>query len=150
MDDYNKFIDCDGRVRGLSAIAGIDPPSVGQTIRGHKLRGYTQLPLRQLSLRGYICIPVEWLDRMNGFRAAVTAMSKSANSENIWQLFPKGPPEDSDLVDVVVRLDAAKGSAASDNEIARKYTGESKDSFPKAQKILARIRMGKKRGKINL
>lgn len=70
--------------------------------------------------------------------------------ENIAKLFPHGIPNDSDIVDLVVRLDSAKGTDATQLETARAFTKEAKGSDPKAKKLLARIRMLKTRGKLNL
>lgn len=81
-------------------------------------------------------------------------MSKITTSvvdeENIRKLFPNGVPNDSDIVDLVVRLDSARGGKLSMSAIARKYTGEQLGSDPKAKKLLARIRMMQTRGNLNL
>ncbi|MCA9125016.1 MAG: hypothetical protein H6822_19730 [Planctomycetaceae bacterium] len=83
-------------------------------------------------------------------RMAPVLVDPVANEENVRKLFPQGVPDDSEVVDVVVRLDAARGTGKSKSEIAREYTGETSPNDEKAKKILARIRMLRNRGKLNL
>ena len=74
----------------------------------------------------------------------------SANEKNTNKFFPDGVPDDPDLVDLAVRLDAAKGSGKRQLDVARELTGEAPGSDPKAKRLLARIRMMRQRGKLNL
>lgn len=68
------------------------------------------------------------------------APANGANGANTSRLFPKGLPEDQQIVDLVVRLDAGKGRGMSWNEIAREFTGETLGRQNRAQSLLTRIR----------
>lgn len=72
------------------------------------------------------------------------------NEANIKKLFPDQIPADPDIIDLVVRLDNARGTDVSYASIAREMTGETAGNDPKAKKLLARIRMLRKRGQLNL
>ena len=78
----------------------------------------------------------------------------SANCANHSALFPNGVPKDSDIVDLVVRLNSehakAKTERKSDNEVAREFTNEPKGGDVKAKRLLARIRKMKRKGDIIL
>lgn len=74
----------------------------------------------------------------------------SANEKNGSKFFPGGVPDDSNLVDLAVRLDAAKGNGKTQLEVAREFTGETLGNDTKAKRLLARLRMMKTRGKFNL
>jgi hypothetical protein len=76
--------------------------------------------------------------------------AERANRANSSKLFPGGVPVNADIVDLVVRLDAAKGSSKSQNEIAREFTGESPDNDARAQSLLSQIRRLKRKGHITL
>ena len=69
---------------------------------------------------------------------------------NVQKLFPNSVPDDPDIRDLALRLNAAKGSGKSQAEIAREITGEAISNDPIAQALLARIRMLRNRGKLNL
>jgi hypothetical protein len=73
-----------------------------------------------------------------------------ANSANTARLFPGGVPENPDIVDLVVRLDAAKGGNKSQNTIAREFTNESPSNDQRAQSLLSQIRRLKREGRITL
>ncbi len=68
-----------------------------------------------------------------------------ADSADERKFFPKGVPDDTEVVDVVTLLINARDDGRSMNEIAREYTGETKDHFPKAKRILGRIQKGRHR-----
>lgn len=70
--------------------------------------------------------------------------------ENRQKLFPKGVHKNPDIVDLVVRLDAAKGTDQKAIAVARSITGEPAENCPKAKKLLAHIRVLKKRRQVNL
>lgn len=74
----------------------------------------------------------------------------NANNANNSRLFPGGFPENADIRDLVCKLDAAKQSEKSDNEIAREFTGETKGHDKKAKSLLSQIRRLKREGKVNL
>jgi hypothetical protein len=114
-------------------------------------------------------IEYEALDGMNAWDIYQTAMtlleerglgingrndsnteSKSRDLANTKKLFPMGVPENTEIVDVAVRIDAAKGSGKSERQIAREYTSESKGNMPRAQSILSQIRRMKRQGRVNL
>ena len=97
----------------------------------------------------------EMLDVANQIKSAIQAdmiePTVRANEQLVRaRLFPQGPPEDSDIVDLVLRLDSGRGGELTMNEIARKFTGESAGNDSKAMKLLARIRKMKLKGLINL
>jgi hypothetical protein len=74
-----------------------------------------------------------------------TATSEAIRADRS-PLFPKGVPEDSDLVDLVTRLDAAKGSGKSWNGVARELLGDERRS----QSLLRQIRRMRLDGRVNL
>ncbi len=76
--------------------------------------------------------------------------STNTNSANIAKLFRGSVPGNSNVVDLVARLDAAKGTNRSHNEIAREFTGEAPGEDSLAQSLLAQIRRLKRKGRINL
>jgi hypothetical protein len=82
------------------------------------------------------------------------ALEPTTTSETIRAdrspLFPKGVPEDSDLVDLVTRIDAERNSCTSWNEIARQLLGESKGSAPRSESLLRQIRRMRNDGRVNL
>jgi hypothetical protein len=73
-----------------------------------------------------------------------------ANHANTAKLFRGGVPDNADIVDLVARLDAAKGSNKSQNEIAREFTGELSGNDARAQSLLSQIRRLKREGRITL
>jgi hypothetical protein len=93
-----------------------------------------------------------WLD--SAMKQEFVRASSSANRANHSALFPKGVPNDPDIVDLVVRLNAEKeeptANQRSYNEIARELTGETLHSDLKAQRLLARVRKLRKQGKVVL
>ena len=100
---------------------------------------------------------VRLLDRIsNGIETICedTSLKVVANSANTSRLFPGGFPKNPDIRDLVIRLDAEKGKPESErrtnNEIARELTGETKDSFPKANSLLTQIRTMKRKGRVIL
>ena len=82
------------------------------------------------------------------------AAKPSANSANTSKLFSGKVPKDPDLVDLAVKLDAEAGKLKDDrrswNEIAREFTGETKDAFPKAKRLLSALRRMKRNSRVNL
>jgi hypothetical protein len=84
----------------------------------------------------------EWWDKV------VSGIVDNPVPENVQKLFPKGVPEDSNIVDLVVRLNTAKGSGKSQSEVARELTGESIGNDVLAKKLLANIRTMRNRGQI--
>jgi len=69
---------------------------------------------------------------------------------NVKKLFPAGIPSDPDIIDLAVRIQANSGSGKSMRQTAREYTGETMQHQPRADSLLARIRMMRNRGKLNL
>ena len=69
---------------------------------------------------------------------------------NTRKLFPNGAPNDTDIVDLVIKLDSAKGTQKTMSQVAREFTGETIGNDKKAKQLLARIRMMKSRGNLNL
>jgi hypothetical protein len=69
---------------------------------------------------------------------------------NTAKLFPRGVPPNPDIVDLVVRLDAAKGSGKSDIQIAREFKGETAGNDPKSKSLLSQIRRMRRNGRITL
>jgi hypothetical protein len=65
-------------------------------------------------------------------------------------LFPKGVPDDPDLVDLVARIDAHKSSGKSRNTIARELTGETAPNDRRAQRLLRQLRRMQLDGRVNL
>jgi len=77
------------------------------------------------------------------------AVQQSANEKNKSKIFPKGIPDDTDIVDLAIRIDSARGSDAKYLDIARELTGEKLGDEPRAKKLLARLRMMRRRGQAN-
>ena len=90
-----------------------------------------------------------WNERED-IRAAKFASAIGADSADKRKIFPDGVPDDTEVVDVVILILNEKERGKSLNQIAREYTGETVGNFPKAARILDRIRKGKARGKIVL
>lgn len=67
----------------------------------------------------------------------------SANSANIFALFPDGVPEDERLVMLEVKLQTnsarPKEEQVSKRQIARELTGETKDSWKRARSLLSQL-----------
>ncbi len=78
----------------------------------------------------------------------------SANSASASRLFSGDVPENTDLIDLAVKLDAEAGKPETDrrpwNVVAREFTGEAKNSDSKAQSLLASLRRMKRQGRVNL
>jgi hypothetical protein len=73
-----------------------------------------------------------------------------ANSANKTALFPNGEPGDRNYVEFILNYLTKRGHDQSDNQIAREYTDETVADWPKAKKLLARMRMDVNRGNLNL
>jgi hypothetical protein len=88
--------------------------------------------------------------------AAVASLRKagSADSADTSRLFPGGLPDDMDLQDLVIRLDANKSrkpdERKSKNQIAREFFNETKECQPKTRTYLRQIRRMSERGEIIL
>jgi hypothetical protein len=81
---------------------------------------------------------------------ATSQPENTTNSANTAKLFRGSVPENPDIVDLVARLDAAKGSGKSDNDVARELTGETYPDDPRAQSLLSQVRRLKRKGRITL
>ena len=62
------------------------------------------------------------------------------------KLFPKGIPDDPDVVDLGVRLNAAKGTLQSDNKVAQEYT---EGDIGRANSLLSILRRLRRQGRFN-
>jgi len=76
------------------------------------------------------------------------AENSEQNQENANRLFQGEVPDDHDLVSLAVRLDAERDSGKTKAAIAREVTKEPLKKDPRARKLLARIRMMERRGKL--
>ena len=101
--------------------------------------------------------PNAMFDLVNCIKSAVKAIlaaSKHLNSANTSKLFSGKIPNNTDLVDLVVRLDTERGKAEKErrswNAIARDFTGETADDCPRANSLLSSIRRLKRQGRVNL
>lgn len=74
--------------------------------------------------------------------------SRQPVSANAAKLFPKGVPDNTNIVDLVVRLNTARGTDRSEISIAREFTGESEGQEPKARSLLSQIRRMRREGRI--
>ena len=83
-------------------------------------------------------------------RSTATVADTDAVRANEAKLFPGGVPRNSNIVDLVVRLDAERASGRSANEIARDFTGEQEGNDTRAQSLLSQIRRLKREKKISL
>jgi hypothetical protein len=72
---------------------------------------------------------------------------RRANTE---KLFPKGLPSNVDIVDLVCRIHAEQDPNKGLSQIAREFTEESEEHFPKAKSLLSQIRRQKREGRITL
>ena len=66
------------------------------------------------------------------------------------KLFPRGLPDDPDLVDAIVWLDSERGGGEKDMQILRRFTSESLKSCPKARSLQGRIRKARQSGRTSL
>lgn len=115
--------------------------------------------IKQFAGQSQICVAAPFLSsvetwrRLEGRKGVVepgSGILPTREQENKSRLFPGGVPDDADVVDLVVRLDAAKGTGEKQLDTARNFTGESIGNDKQARLLLANIRMMKKRGKLNL
>lgn len=101
------------------------------------------------------------MDLADRIKVAVDAIAKAeaapisnADSADTLRLFSGGVPGNTDIQDLIVKLDANEGKLKADkksrNEIARKFTGETKGNDPKAQSLLRTIRRMQQNKQINL
>jgi hypothetical protein len=103
-------------------------------------RGRWQFGTPEAAIRAFI-------DEAKTLRSWIKNGFASANSANTFRLFPRGVPDNPDVVDLVVRLSSETGARI---VIARKFTGETPGADRKAQSLLAQIRRMKKNGRVNL
>jgi hypothetical protein len=75
---------------------------------------------------------------------------KDAHHAHRTKLFPKGIPEDSDIVDAILRLESERTDENTDIGILRELMGEIKGECPKATKIQTRIRRAQLDGRTSL
>lgn len=92
---------------------------------------------------------------LTGWAKSVAAEARrkqqnGANSANNPRLFPKGPLDDLEIIELVCRLDAAKGGKLSQNEIARQFAKEKDGNDKRAPSLLATVRRMRLHGKVNL
>lgn len=79
--------------------------------------------------------------------AARNSEINGADSADTSRLFRGDVPSNPDLVDLAVRIDAAKGSNKSRSQIAREFCNGDKT---KAENLLRQVRRLKKEGRVNL
>jgi hypothetical protein len=82
--------------------------------------------------------------------AALRYEDSGANNANISDIFPAGPPDNRDLVNLACRLLAERGRGKSDRQIAREYTGEGKGRWNTARSLLAQISRMEREGALLL
>jgi len=85
---------------------------------------------------------LQWIRSMSDGPAVVRANNR--------KLFPKGVPNNPDIVDLVLRLDSQRNSGKSMNQIAREFTEKSEGNEKRAQSLLAQIRRMRRDGRLNL
>jgi len=90
----------------------------------------------------------EYLLAQDTMPAQVVRQETAAVRANTSKLFPKGVPENSNIVDLVVRLDAARGTGCSEISIAREFFGESEGNDPKSRSHMSQIRRMRRKGRI--
>ncbi|MGI9326731.1 MAG: hypothetical protein ACR2PZ_16045 [Pseudomonadales bacterium] len=66
------------------------------------------------------------------------------------KLFPKGLPDDTELVGAILQLDTDRKDGVSDRSILRKLTGERTGDDRKSRRLAARIRKARQAGKTTL
>lgn len=66
------------------------------------------------------------------------------------KLFPNGVPDDTDLVDAIVKLDNERSPGNTDMDLLRGFTGETRDDCPYATKLQSRIRKARSDGRTTL
>jgi len=106
-------------------------------------------------IRGTVCKAGYSLEQatsmhLNEVARILSSTASSSEQANIERIFPDGVPNDSQIVGLAVRLDSARGTGKTQIDVAREFTEEMKGSEPEAKRLLARIRMLKCRGKLNL
>lgn len=107
----------------------------------------------------------DWKTRAEGYAAVADLLADGckvvdsrtepgANSANNSKLFSGSIPENTDVRDLVILLDAERGKPSgerrSDAHIARDFTSETEGSDNKAKSLLSQIRRMKRKGRINL
>jgi hypothetical protein len=75
------------------------------------------------------------------------AQSPTANH---LKLFPNGVPENGDLRDLAVAINAQRGNGKSKSRIAREVTDEERGKDKKAKSLLSQLRRLRREGRVNL
>lgn len=160
-DEINRLSELDATIGSACQGFGIAIPQLHERLDERtQLFGFTRLPC--IYFMGGAMLPMaspNWVQAMRGLRQLAEEKARDdvaqttheqVVSANRLKLFPKGIPENSDIQDLVVRLDTEKGSGKSKNRIAREFTGEDRGHDPKARSLLAQIRRLKRDGRVNL
>ncbi len=85
---------------------------------------------------------LQWIREMSDVPAVVRANNR--------KLFPKGLPQNPNLIDLVLRLNSQRDSGKSKSQIAREFTKETAGNDRRAQSLLAQIRRLIREGRLNL
>lgn len=159
-DVYARMMELDALIKRGCQVLGIEIPLI-EDLKSDRFRfGFTGIPYQMRTRGGIIVSPtINWEQAMRGLRyiaadvasdVAVKATQDEAASANRLKLFPKGVPENNDIVDLVVRLDAERDSGKSMNRIEREYTKEKRGKDQRAKSLLAQVRRLKRQGRVNL
>jgi hypothetical protein len=163
--EATQLRELDAKIGSECQVRGIQIPDLGHQIEDRRLVpfGFTKIPVRQTIDGSLMPMPGgNWQQAMRGLKliAARTpepAAKLSPKSEpepapraDRSPLFPKGVPDDSDLVDLVTRLDAEREPKRSWNKIARELLGESQGNDTRTQSLLRKLRRMRRAGRVNL
>jgi hypothetical protein len=167
---YTRLMHLDAKIGSECQLRSIEIPRLGESqIRGQSYFGFTRLPYFQdMKTGGLLLTPgTGWQQAMRGLKfmadqtepkppaAPVEPVIPSGRADpevdaNTRKLFPKGLPDNQDVVDLVVRLNTEMGPGRSMNQIAREFTGEMAKNDAKALSLLSQIRRMIRKGRVKL
>ena len=151
MRRFRKLIQSLGfRSLARQLIPDLGDPPDKMTIAAYLCR-YTGLqPSEAMKLSDEELVPFIKLAIVEKGGQPQVSTTESEEQSNVQKLFPNGPHRSANVVDLAVRLNTAKGTKRSSISVAREFTKELPGNDHKARRLLAHIRMLKKRGKLNL
>jgi hypothetical protein len=168
--DYTRLLELDAKIGSECQLRGIQIPRLGESqVQGMTYFGFTRVPIFEVLTGGIVTTPgTNWHQSMRGLKliadqtepkpvpaAPIEPVTSNGSADsvvdaNTQKLFPKGIPQNPDVIDLVVRLNTEKGSGRSMNQIAQEFTGETAQNDPKARSLLSQIRRMVRKGRVKL
>jgi hypothetical protein len=168
--DYTRLLELDAKIGSECQLRSIEIPRLGESpTHGQIYFGFTRVPCFQdMTTGGLLLTPgTGWQQAMRGLKfmadktepkplaAPVEPVISNGRADqevdaNTRKLFPKGIPDNQDVVDLVVRLNTEMGPGRSMNQIAREFTGETAQNDAKALSLLSQIRRMIRKGRVKL